>query len=310
VDTIRFSELLHSPMTLWVVSVSKEFKHNVIAVVYDFDGTLTPQPMQEYTILPKIGIKDGKKFWKQVNEESKRTNGEAIVAYMRLMLEKSKSKRFPVTAKILKELAKKINYFPGVQAYFERINNYAKERFNRDIELRHYVISSGLKEIITGTSIAKYFYKVFASEYYYDEYEAATFPNVIVNDTLKTQFIFRINKGKENLSENINLHMPMSLRPIPFQNIIYIGDGLTDVPCMTVIRKNGGYAIAVYRSNNSQGKKICKELLKAERVDFIAKADYKSGTELDRLIKLLLGNIVEGIRYGRESFKQSEKYRL
>jgi 2-hydroxy-3-keto-5-methylthiopentenyl-1-phosphate phosphatase len=289
--------------------MSKAFKHNVIAMVYDFDGTLTPQPMQEYTVLPEIGIKDGKKFWRQVNEESRRTNGEAIVAYMRLMLEKSKSKQFPVTAQNLKKLAVNIDYFSGVKNYFKRINNYVKEQFDQNIELRHYVISSGLKEIISGTSIAKYFYKVFASEYYYNEYGAATFPNVIVNDTLKTQFIFRINKGKENLSENINLHMPMHLRPIPFQNIIYIGDGLTDVPCMTVIRKNGGYAIAVYRSNDPPGKKICKELLKAERVDFIAKADYKSGTELDRLIKLLLGNIVEGIRYGKESFNQSKKYR-
>ena len=289
--------------------MGRAFKHNVIAVVYDFDGTLTPQPMQEYTILPEIGIKDGKKFWKQVNEESTRTNGEAIVAYMRLMLEKSKSRRFPVTAERLKKLAKNINYFPGVQTYFKRINNYVKKQFGRGIEVRHYVISAGLKEIISGTSIAKYFYKVFASEYYYNEYGAATFPNVVVNDTLKTQFIFRINKGKENLNENINLHMPMHLRPIPFQNILYIGDGLTDVPCMTVIRKNGGSAIAVYKPYSSGGKQICKQLLKAERVDFIAKADYKSGTELDRLIKLLLGNIVEGIRYGRESFRQSEKYR-
>jgi 2-hydroxy-3-keto-5-methylthiopentenyl-1-phosphate phosphatase len=290
------------------VSVSREFKHNVIAIVYDFDGTLTPQPMQEYTILPEIGIKDGKKFWKQVNQESAQTNGEGIVAYMRLTLEKSKSRRFPVTAAMLKELAKRINYFPGVHTYFKRINDYAKKRFHGEIEVRHYVISAGLKEIISGASIAKYFYKIFASEYYYNEYGAATFPNVIVNDTLKTQFIFRINKGKENLSENINLHMPIHLRPIPFQNILYIGDGLTDVPCMTVIRKNGGYAIAVYKPHSSQGKKICKELLKAERVDFIAQADYTSGTELDGLIKLLLGNMVEGIRYGRESFRQSKKY--
>ena len=288
--------------------MSREFKHNVIAIVYDFDGTLTPQPMQEYTILPEIGIKDGKKFWKQVNQESAQTNGEGIVAYMRLTLEKSKSRRFPVTAAMLKELAKRINYFPGVHTYFKRINDYAKKRFHGEIEVRHYVISAGLKEIISGASIAKYFYKIFASEYYYNEYGAATFPNVIVNDTLKTQFIFRINKGKENLSENINLHMPIHLRPIPFQNILYIGDGLTDVPCMTVIRKNGGYAIAVYKPHSSQGKKICKELLKAERVDFIAQADYTSGTELDGLIKLLLGNMVEGIRYGRESFRQSKKY--
>jgi 2-hydroxy-3-keto-5-methylthiopentenyl-1-phosphate phosphatase len=288
--------------------MSKEFKHNIIAIVYDFDGTLTPQPMQEYTILPEIGIKDGKRFWKQVNQEAAQTNGEGIVAYMRLMLEKSKSRRFPLTVQMLRESAKRIDYFPGVQTYFKRINDYVKKQFSGEVELKHYVISSGLKEIIEGTGIAKYFYKVFASEYYYDEYGAATFPNVIVNDTLKTQFIFRINKGKENLSENINLHMPIHLRPIPFQNILYIGDGLTDVPCMTVIRKNGGYAIAVYKSYSSQGRKICKELLKAERVDFIAQADYNRGTELDRLIKLLLGNIVEGIRYGRESFRQSKKY--
>ncbi|MHC4645591.1 MAG: HAD family hydrolase [Planctomycetota bacterium] len=289
--------------------MSKAFKHNVIAVVYDFDGTLTPQPMQEYTILPEIGIRDGRKFWNRVNEESKRTNGEPIVAYMRLMLEESKSRRFPLTAERLKKLAKNVSYFPGVRTYFQRINNYVKKQFDENIELRHYIISAGLKEIISGTVIARHFYKVFASQYYYDEYGAATFPNVIVNDTLKTQFIFRINKGKENLSENINLHMPLPLRPIPFRNIMYIGDGLTDVPCMTVIRKNGGHAIAVYKSHSSPGKKTCVQLLKAERVNFVAKADYKGGTELDRLIKLLLGNIVEGIRYGRESFKQSEKYR-
>jgi 2-hydroxy-3-keto-5-methylthiopentenyl-1-phosphate phosphatase len=288
--------------------MSKAFKHNIIAVVYDFDGTLTPQPMQEYTILPEIGIRDGRQFWKQVNEESARTNGEAIVAYMRLMLEESKARRFPLTAERLKKLAGNVNYFPGVRTYFERINAYVRKQFDEDIELRHYIISAGLKEIISGTAIAGYFYKVFASEYYYDEYGAATFPNVIVNDTLKTQFIFRINKGKENLSENINLHMPMPLRPIPFQNIMYIGDGLTDVPCMTVIRKNGGYAIAVYKSHSPRGRKTCVDLLKAERVNFIAKADYRSGTELDRLIKLLLGNMVEGIRYGRETFRQSQKY--
>ena len=288
--------------------MKKAFRHNVIAVVYDFDGTLTPQPMQEYTVLPEIGIRDGRRFWKQVNEESARTNGEAIVAYMRLMLEKTKARRFPLTAERLKKLAKNVNYFPGVRTYFERINAYVSKHFDEDIELRHYIISAGLKEIISGTVIAGYFYKVFASEYYYDEYGAATFPNVIVNDTLKTQFIFRINKGKENLSENINLHMPMPLRPIPFQNILYIGDGLTDVPCMTVIRKNGGYAIAVYKSHSPRGRKTCVDLLKAERVNFIAKADYRSGTELDRLIKLLLGNMVEGIRYGRETFRQSQKY--
>jgi hypothetical protein len=208
----------------------------------------------------------------------------------------------------LKSLAKNINYYPGVLTFFKRLNTYVETRFENGIRLRHYIISAGLKEIISGTSIAKYFHKIFASEYHYDEYDRAVFPKVIVNDTLKTQFIFRINKGKESLHENINLHMPLPLRPIPFQNILYLGDGLTDVPCMTVIRKNGGYAIAVFKPGDSKGLKTCKGLLRAGRVDFIAEADYRSKKELDRLVKLLLNNIVEGIRYGRESFNQSQKY--
>lgn len=284
------------------------FIHNVIAIVYDFDGTLTPQPMQEYTILPEIGIKKGKQFWKEVEKEALKTGGEEIVTYMRLMIEMSNHKHYAVTPKILKSLAKNISYYPGVKTFFERMTDYVETEFDVGVKLRHYVISAGLKEIISGASIAKYFYKIFASEYYYDEYNKAIFPKVIVNDTLKTQFIFRINKGKESLHENINLHMPPQLRPIPFQNILYIGDGLTDVPCMTVIRKNGGFAIAVFKPGDSKGLKTCKELLKAERVNFIAEADYRSKKELDRLVKLLLNNIVEGIRYGREAFNQSKKY--
>ncbi len=289
-------------------SKQDSFMHNVIALVYDFDGTLTPQPMQEYTVLPEIGIKKGKQFWKAVEEEALKTGGEEIVTYMRLMIEMSKRQHYPITPKVLKSLAKNISYYPGVKTFFERMTNYVETKFDVGVKLRHYVISAGLKEIISGASIAKYFYKIFASEYYYDEYNRAIFPKVIVNDTLKTQFIFRINKGKESLHENINLYMPPQQRPVPFQNILYIGDGLTDVPCMTVIKKNGGFAIAVYKPGDSKGLKTCKELLKAKRVDFIAEADYRSKKELDRLVKLLLHNIIEGIRYNKESFNQSKKY--
>lgn len=284
-----------------------EFIHNVIALVYDFDGTLTPQPMQEYTVLPEIGIKKGKDFWKAVAKEARQTGGEEIVTYMRLMIEKSREKHYAVTPDVLKSLAPKIQYYPGVADFFPRINAYVKT-LDADIELRHYVLSAGLKEIIRGTSIAECFYRIFASEYHYDEYGQAVFPKVIVNDTLKTQFIFRINKGKEALHENINVHMPPAIRPVPFQNILYLGDGLTDVPCMTVIRKNGGYALAVYEPAAAKGLKTCKELLKAGRVDFIAQADYRENKEIDRLVKLLLNNIVEGIRYARESFAQSNRY--
>jgi hypothetical protein len=283
------------------------FAHNVIALVYDFDGTLTPQPMQEYTVLPEIGIKKGKDFWKAVAKEARQTGGEEIVTYMRLMIEKSEQKHYPVTPGILKSLAANIRYYPGVAEFFPRMSAHLKT-LDAHVLLRHYVLSAGLKEIIRGASIAKYFYRIFASEYYYNEYEKAVFPKVIVNDTLKTQFIFRINKGKEALHESINLHMPPAARAVPFQNILYLGDGLTDVPCMTVIRKNGGYAIAVYKPGDAKGLKTCKELLRAGRVDFIAEADYRKNKEVDRLVRLLLNNIVEGIRYARESFDQSNRY--
>ena len=272
-----------------------QFNHNVIAIVYDFDGTLTPKPMQEYTILPEIGIDDGAKFWEEVSRESKRTKGEGILTYMRLMLEKSKAKGFPVTSEKLTELATKIEYYPGVANYFKRITSFMQDEFN-DIEVRHYVISAGLKEIIDGTTIANHFHKIFACEYYYDEYGAAVFPKVIVNDTLKTQFIFRINKGKEELHESINSHMSMADRPIPFQNILYIGDGLTDVPCMAVIKQNGGHSIAVFDSDNDDGKNTCNELLGRKLVDFISEADYRSKSKLNHHVKLLLRNIAEGIR--------------
>ena len=133
------------------------FKHNVIALVYDFDGTLTPQPMQEYTVLPEIGITRGRDFWRAVRKEALATGGEEIVTYMRLMIEWSRHRHFPVTPRVLKSLARNIQYFPGVKGFFPRTNNHVRSHLDRDIELRHYVLSAGLKEIICGTRIARYF---------------------------------------------------------------------------------------------------------------------------------------------------------
>jgi len=285
----------------------KRFRHNVIAIIYDFDGTLTPQPMQEYTVLPEIGIR-GRSFWKEVREENEKSSGEEIVTYMRLMLRRSNEHNFPITKKKLGSLAYKIKFYPGVNTFFGRINKYVKNKTKGKIHLRHYVISSGLKEILEKVKIKKYFHNIFASEYYYDHYGAATFPLIIVNDTLKTQFLFRINKGKEKLNENINKHMPISERKIPFQNILYIGDGLTDVPCMTVTTRQGGYAIAVYKRYSPKGLSTCKELLNAGRVDLIAKADYGKGSELEQAIKTILDTMIQGVHINTVYFRQYLKY--
>jgi hypothetical protein len=283
------------------MSKKKIFQQDKIAMVYDFDGTLSPQPMQEYTVLPELDISP-EEFWKEVNEEATQTKSDSMLTYMRLMLEKADEKQIHIGKTEFKRLGRAVKYFPGVEEWFELINKYVLDRGKKKVTIRHYVISSGVKEILEGIGIKKHFSNVYASEYYYDHHGVAKFPKLLVTDTSKTQFLFRINKGREQLTESINDHMPESDRPVPFANIIYLGDGLTDVPCMTVSKKNGGHAVAVYKPNTPKAKEKCKQLLVAGRVDFIAAADYSERGILMKRVKLLLDSVISGIEYQREVF--------
>lgn len=278
------------------------FKHDTIALVYDFDGTLSPQPMQEYTFLPKIGI-EPKDFWDKVKKEAKEYKEEAMLVYMRLLLEESDRKQVHVEKNDLKKMAHKIEYFKGVESWFDRINQYVRDKGDGHTKIRHYIISAGLKEILEGVSIKKHFHNIFASEYHFNHHKMATFPKVLITDTSKTQYLFRINKGREDLAETINDHMPVPERPIPFSNIIYVGDGLTDVPSMTVTKANGGNALAVYKEKGDKhAKSICKTLLKEGRVNFIAPADYSENSLLEKRVHLLLKSVIANIEYQRELF--------
>lgn len=279
----------------------KRFFQNTIAMVYDFDGTLSPQPMQEYTVLPKIHVSPAQ-FWKQVNIEAKQTGSDAMLAYMRLLIKKADDAQTHIGPGDLKRMGKAIKYFPGVQGWFGRMNSYVRKEGGGRIRIKHYVISAGLKEILEGTSIRNRFAKIYASEYHFDHHDVATFPRVLITDTSKTQYLFRVNKGKETLGESINEHMPEALRPIPFSNIIYIGDGITDVPSMAVTKSNGGNTIAVYKKNSKKGKKACRTLLEVGRVHFMSPADYRPGGTLDRRVKILLKSVITKIEYQRELF--------
>ncbi len=286
------------------------FKHNIIAMVYDFDGTLSPQPMQEYSVLPEIDV-DPKKFWNEVSKQTKQTEAEPMLVYMRHLIEEAFRKKVDIKRNDFKRLGKEVKYFKGVETWFDRINQFAKEHGNGKVKIRHYIISAGLKEILEGVSIKKHFHKVFASEYHFDHRGIATFPKVLITDTAKTQFLFRINKGKEDILKSINDHMPEHLRPIPFSNIIYIGDGLTDVPSMTVTRVGGGNSIAVYK-DSGEGEKtarsICKNLLKNERANLIAPADYSKKGLLEKSVHLILKSVIAHIDYERELFNCRRKY--
>lgn len=255
----------------------------IIAIMYDFDKTLSTKDMQEFGFIPSLGVSSNQ-FWSEVNKLQQTENMDPILAYLRQMLKKASEKGVRVTRDAFVSLGKDIEYFPGVLDWFERINSYGKKN---GVTIEHYVISSGIKEIIEGSSIKKQFKKIYACEFLYDENKVAIWPKLTVNYTNKTQFLFRINKGVLDIwdDKTLNEYIPEEERRIPFRNMIYIGDGLTDVPCMKLVKSNNGQSIAVF---NKRKKEIAAKLMSEDRVDFITEANYCEGSELDDIVKTII----------------------
>lgn len=281
-----------------------------VAICYDFDGTLAPGNMQEHSLLPSLGIKPSK-FWSDVKKFAREKNMNEILAYMYLTIQKAKTRGHPIRKENFIEHGKSLKLFDGVDSYFDKINEYARDN---NILVEHYIISSGLKEIIQGNEISKKFKLIYASEYYYDENGVAIWPANAIDYTAKTQYLFRINKGTFDLGDNskINKYVPPDERYIPFSNMIYIGDGETDIPAMKMVNYQGGYSIAVYDPNkrSSKNKKspkaICQELIKHGRASYIAPADYRSNSELVTIIKKIISKIsIESDLKKHKSIKQN-----
>jgi hypothetical protein len=269
---------------------------NTIALIYDFDGTLSPRPMQEYTFLPQIG-EDPEKFWAEVNAFAKKHQADNLITYMHLMYKKARAKGVRIDRADLVAQGRTVELFEGVREWFKTIGEYVKMRAESPVQIKHYLVSSGLQEIIEGTSIYPEFEAVFASEYFFEAYDVP-YPKRVITDTGKTQYLFRINKGVEDLGQSINSHMPEAKRPIPFSQMVYFGDGDTDVPSMAVMRKNGGYAVAVHPPGGGIAK--CADLYRAGRVDFFAGADYRRSSELFKRTCLILDKIIADIRLQEE----------
>ncbi len=269
------------------------------ALVYDFDGTLSPGNMQERNFIPAIGI-NKKKFWDEVSSKSKQHQADNILVYMKLMLDKAKAASIPVRKENFKDFGKNLSFFEGISPYengevqengwFERINNYGA---TSGVKVEHYIISSGIREMIEGTKIAKKFKKIYASSFFYDENGVAVWPALAINYTTKTQYLFRINKGSLDVNDNkiINKFIPEEERAIPFSNIVYIGDGDTDIPCFRLVKDRGGYSIAVYKPRTKGAKDKTQKLVEEGRVNFIALADYKDGSRIDKIVKNIIDKI-------------------
>ena len=255
----------------------------IIALLYDFDKTLCTQDMQNYAFIPSLGMKP-QDFWQEANTFGWREHMDGILAYMYTMLCKSKEKGLSLRREALVEMGRSIVLFPGVKEWFRRINAFGE---SQGVEIEHYILSSGLREIIEGSGISHEFREIYASEFYYDETGTPVWPKLDVNFTAKTQFVYRINKGVLDVANDrdLNASMPDDSKRVPFTNMIYVGDGLSDVPCMKMMRSYGGQAIAVYQP---ESRTAVEELLARGRVDFIFPADYREGTDLDTTVKNII----------------------
>ena len=249
----------------------------IFALMYDFDKTLSPRDMQEYAFIPDIKMTP-EEFWTECNKTMYDNSMDQILAYMFVMVKKAKG-RMLFTRDTLRDLGRDVVLFEGVKSWFRRVNAYADKH---GMKAEHYIISSGLKEIIEGTPIAHEFERIYAAEYCYDEDGVPCWPAMAVNYTSKTQFLYRINKGVLDVTENdgLNEFMPEEKRRVPFRNMIYIGDGMTDVPCMRIVRTNGGCSIAVYQER----KEEVNNLLLKGRVDYALKANYSKDSELEKAV--------------------------
>lgn len=261
-----------------------------VALIYDFDGTLSPCNMQEYDFLKDIGVRNTADFWNEVEEMVKDHDASNILCYMKLMIDKARTASKSVKRQAFVDYGKSVELYNGVEQWFDLVDALAK-KYNVIVE--HYINSSGLKEMIEGTKIASKFKHIYACSFLYNVDGVAEWPGVAVDFTAKTQFLFMINKGIVKISENrrVNEYKPEDERPIPFKHMIYFGDGETDVPCMRMVKQSGGNSIAVYRPRNKQKKELAKKLIQEGRVNFACSADYSDGGEIYKIVEAILSQI-------------------
>lgn len=283
----------------------------VLAICYDFDKTLSPDDMQAQGYIQSVGynISD---FWTESNQLAEENDMDQNLAYMYKMIQEAEG-TLVFSKNTLNEYGSKVDLFPGVKEWFERIREYGK---SKGVIIEHYIISSGLKEMIEGTIVAKEgaFEKIYASSFYYNDRGVAKWPAQVVNYTNKTQFLFRIEKGVLDINDQgVNDYFPPEEVRVPFRNMVYIGDSDTDIPCMKLVNSYGGHSIGVFNVETQDKTKVHK-MMRDNRIRYYAPADYSEGTHLDRLVKAIIDRTVtnealESIHYGnKKEYIETDKF--
>ena len=275
-----------------------------IGILYDFDKTLCTTDMQEYSFIKNLGMTSNE-CWGAAADITAKHEVEKILAYMFVMIKKCKEKGIPLTEEYLNKCGENVVLFKGVATWFDRINEYGE---SLGVNIEHYIISSGTYEIIQGTPIAKYFKRIYACKYMYDENGEALWPALAINYTLKTQYIYRISKGILDVTDDYNLNrlQDESLRRIAYRNMIYIGDGMTDIPCMKMLKSKGGKSIALYQSGRAE---TVKPLVEDERINYVCVADYSPNSSLEKIVKLMIENMAVLEKLKAKEEQQLSQYR-
>ena len=269
-----------------------------IAICYDFDKTLSPDDMQTFTLIPSFGMKS-EEFWKESDQIARDNLMDKNLAWMYKLIQHSKARNLSIRKEYFREVGAEVALYPGVDTWFDRMNAYAE---SKGIELEHYIISSGLKEIIEGSSIAHHFKRIYASSYLYSPEGDAEWPAQAINYTNKTQYIFRIAKGfMEEYDERVNDSVKDKTLYIPYENFVYIGDSATDIPCMRLVRSKGGYSIGVFDPVKNARSKVY-QLYSDGRINLYAPADYSEGSDISRLMEKIIDEIA-----AREAIKAEQQ---
>ena len=274
----------------------------VVAICYDFDKTLSPDNMQAQGYLQAINYENQNEFWKETIDLAVENEMDSTLAWMYLMLKGARGKEI-FRRQMLEDYGSRVKLYPGVQEWFGRIREYAE---SRGVIVEHYIISSGLREMIEGTAVADEFEMIYASSFFYDDDGVAVWPAQVVNFTNKTQFLFRISKGVLGINDDaVNDYFPPDQMRVPFRNMVYIGDSETDIPCMKLVNSYGGYSVGVYDAEKGSRDRVYK-MIRENRIRFFAAADYTEGSELDQLLKKIIdrtaiGEELENIYYSKIS---------
>ena len=264
-------------------------KRPIVALIYDFDGTLSPGNMQEFGFIQAVG-KTKEEFWKMSDGIAVGQDASNVLAYMKLMFDEARKAGIPLKRSKFKEFGKHIELFDGVREWFALVNKYGRQK---GVRVEHYINSSGLKEIIEGSSIAKEFKHIYAGTFIYGPDGEAEWPGIAVDHTAKTQFLFKISKGitSQHDSKMVNSSMADDKKRIPFTHMIYFGDGETDVPCMKIVGMFGGYPIAVYNAESAKKMAVAKKLKRQGRVKFITPATYTADSRTFKIVSAIIDKI-------------------